>query len=357
MFGSDRSAVRLALLLARLGHEVNLAVPRARPERGLMRLAAEHAVAVEPAPIEIVSSRGVSGIGGSIGRRPPSPAELTIYNTAAVARRYGDRRPRVLIVREWLSPEWRRHRALCRMHGRRLDGVVAVSRAVAERWRECARVTVPVDVCPNWLGEDWLSPEPSDEREGVLFLGRLNAWKGQLALADAFERAFERSGERPSLTFVGAEGRGTPFHRHAAELRRRSEGRGWRLLDFTPSPRKLLRRAALVVIPSLRPEPFGNVILEGLASGARVIAFPGGGVDDLAPLFPASVEVVPRERDALAAALARWWREGAKPQSADEHDAVLETLHQHFSVEAVAPRWAAVIERLSQPSRARPRSA
>ncbi len=351
MFGSDRSAIRLAALLEQLGHRTSLAVPEARPDRGLGRLAAERQLTLTEAPVAIASSRGLSGPGGLLGR-PRSDAELTIYNTSAVARRRGDGRPRVLVLREWLDPASRRHRALCAMHRQRVDAVVAVSEGVAARWRELAGNQTPVEVCPNWLESEWLSEDATGEREGVLFLGRLNAWKGHLALADAYEGAFAASARPPSLTFAGAEGGDSPFHRAAVELGRRCEANGWRLLRFEPDPRPLLRRAALVVVPSLRPEPFGNVILEGVASGARVLAFPGGGVDDLAPLFPEAVTVVPRDVAALAEALSDWARSGARPLDAAEHSRALETVRRRFTGHAAAPRWRRVLERLDGPARA-----
>jgi glycosyltransferase involved in cell wall biosynthesis len=344
LFGSDRSAVRLARLLRSLGHEVSLAVPRARPERGLSELAASHGLAVEPAPVLVASRRGLTGIASAMRGGPQSKSGLTIYNSAAVVARRGDRRPRLLVLREFLHPEWRRHRLLSGLHARRLDGVVAISTAVADGWRACAGEGAAVDVCPNWIDEDWLASERHGDREGILFCGRLNQWKGQMALADAFERAFGSPGSAPSLTFVGAEGAASPFHGNAEALRRRCEQHGWRLVDFTPDPRPYFSRAALLVVPSLRPEPFGNVILEGLASGSKVIAFEGGGVDDLAPLFPGAIEVVPRNTGALADALRAWWLGGGEPLSVDEHARVRATLAERFTAKAVAPRWQRIID-------------
>jgi len=346
LFGSDRSALRLAALLRDLGHSPRLAVPAARPDRGLDGRAAELGLEEVRAPVAIASSRGVTGARAIVDPRPRSKAEVTIYNTSAVLRRAGDRRPRVLVLREWLDPKSRRHHALCAWHARRVDAVVAISAGVADRWRTIAGDRIPVDLCPNWLDDRWLE-DASDagRREGILFLGRLNDWKGQLALADAHERAFGRGGG-PPLTFVGAEGPDSPFAAAAAELRRRCEAGGWRLLAFEPDPLPLLRSAALVVVPSLRPEPFGNVILEGLAAGARVIAFPGGGVDDLVPLFPRALTLVPRGVPQLAEALSEWAHDGARPQDADEHRAVLVTLRERFVAAAAAPRWHAVLDRV-----------
>jgi glycosyltransferase involved in cell wall biosynthesis len=344
VFGADRSAVRLGAVLASLGADVSLTVPSQRPELGLEELARQHGLATTPGPVVVASSRGVSGVTTRTPRQPAS--DLTIYNSAAVALLRGDRRPRVLVLREWLYPRRLRHRALVALHRRRIDRVVAISNGVAERWRGGERPAV--EVIPNWLEDSWLSGNPNTHREGVLFVGRLNAWKGQLLLADAYVRAFGH-GSRPALTFLGAEGPGSPFHGRAVELGRRCEGVGARILDLTADPRPVISRAALVVVPSLRPEPFGNVVLEALACGARVIAFPGGGIDDLAPAFHGALEVVDRSLDGLAGALARWWSAGGPAQDAAVHAATRETLRQRFSATAVAPRWKLMLDRLIGP--------
>ena len=350
LFGSDRSALRLAALLRDLGVETHLVVPRARPELGLTALAAKDGVPVTPAPVLVASSGGISDPWALTARSVGAAAvDLTIYNSAAVVVRAGDSRPRVLMLREWLDPRSVRHRLLGAVHGRRMTAAVAVSQGVADRWRACAGDRVGVDVCHNWLDDEWLSDGGNGGGgEGVLFLGRLNAWKGHDMLADAFERAFAGARSRPSLTFVGAEGPESPFHRAAEQFRRRCEGHGWQLLPFTPTPRPVLARAALVAVPSLRPEPFGNVVLEALATGARVVAFPGGGIDDLAPLFGDALTVVDRDAAALAEVLRLWWLEGGRPQAPETHRRVLERLRDRFSAAAARPHWQQLIARLGR---------
>ncbi len=180
LFGSDRSAVRLASLLSGLGLDAALAFPAARPERGLSRLATVARIAAEPAPVVVASSRGVSGL-LSLARARPSgeAAVVTIYNSSAVVARAGDSPPRAVVLREWLRPESIRHRALARWLTMRTRGVIATSHGVARAWRACAGDRIPVEVCHNWLDDGWLEAAPEREREGILFVGRLNAWKGQ----------------------------------------------------------------------------------------------------------------------------------------------------------------------------------
>jgi phosphatidylinositol alpha-mannosyltransferase len=59
------------------------------------------------------------------------------------------------------------------------------------------------------------------------------------------------------------------------------------------------------VLPSTEPEPFGLVLVEALASGARAVATsPGGPVEILAKAPPGAGRLVPsRDPDALAEAV------------------------------------------------------
>lgn len=352
-FGSDRSAVRLARVLTDLGAQARLVLPAARSERGLAMMAAERGIASQETDVLVVSSRGFEGARALLPRKKRE-SDATIYNTSAVGVCAGDVPPRFLVLREWLTPSSIRHRLLARHHSRRVVGVVPVSTDVGSQWRSCGGVAPSPTAGWNWLEDDWLGGSASCEgRSGILYLGRLSAWKGQMALADAYELAFGDRAERPSLTFVGAEGRDSPFGAAARQLHRRSRDAGWSVEPFTTDPQRVLRRAALVVIPSLHPEPFGNVILEALASGCKVLAFPGGGPTDLAPLFPDTLKVIPRDIPSLAAALTRWWQEGGGAQAAVEHDAVLSTLRLHFSEHAARARWAQLLDRhLSASTRA-----
>jgi hypothetical protein len=78
-----------------------------------------------------------------------------------------------------------------------------------------------------------------------------------------------------------------------------------------------------------------------------VLAFEGGGVDDLAPLFGSALTVVPRGISQLASALTEWAQEGARAQSIEEHRAALEMLRERFTAAAAGPRWRAVLDCVS----------
>jgi glycosyltransferase involved in cell wall biosynthesis len=346
LFGSDRSGLRLAQALKTLGHEPRLKVPEHRPEHGLGSLADAAGIPYLPESAAIVTGRGIE-----LPRRVSPPrhrADVTIANTTAVAW-IGHRGTRyVQVVREWLDPSDVRHRLLARHLARRADALVTISTGVARQWTACSGGSQADRIIHNWLESSWLrdaSEVPLDGRAGIVCVGRFNRWKGQAALADAYEVAFDGERDPPEVTFIGAEGPESPFFERAEQIRSRAPGDRWKLVPVTPDPSHALRRASLLVLPSLRPEPFGNVLLEALAMGCRVIAFNGGGPDDLRDKFPRALQVVSREGDSLAAALRDWWTSGGKPQSRADRDPILNTLVEHYGPERGTRDWESLLGR------------
>jgi glycosyltransferase involved in cell wall biosynthesis len=142
-------------------------------------------------------------------------------------------------------------------------------------------------------------------REELTFgmLGRIAPWKGQDLFLRAFATAFPGGGERAVIVgapMFGEEDYERDIQALAARLgiAERVEFRGFRE-DVWPE----LASMDVLVHASLIPEPFGTVVLEGMAAGLAVIAPDEGG--------PATVIVdgetgrlfESRERDSLAAAM------------------------------------------------------
>ena len=75
------------------------------------------------------------------------------------------------------------------------------------------------------------------------------------------------------------------------------------MLGYRPHPDVLsaMSRAAIVVVPSRWPEPFGLVALEAMAAGAALLVSPRGGLPEFTR--GASVTIDPDNPDSLATTL------------------------------------------------------
>jgi glycosyltransferase involved in cell wall biosynthesis len=108
---------------------------------------------------------------------------------------------------------------------------------------------------------------------GILYAGRLTEDKGPAVLIEALGRMKRR----PLAVFAG-EG---PLHRtlseRASDLGLDAEFPGWLEGEGL---RHAFESAAIVVVPSLWPEPFGLVGLEAMAAGRPVVAFDRGGISE-----------------------------------------------------------------------------
>jgi glycosyltransferase involved in cell wall biosynthesis len=220
------------------------------------------------------------------------------------------RAPMVWHVRDRLADDYlpsrsaRLVRAACRRLAR---SVVVPSEAVLETLGPPAdgqeRLVVPD---PYPVG----APRPAVRPAGplrVVMVGRLAPWKGQDVFLRAFATAFPDGDERG--TVVGAALFGADEQRYAdglaALVLHLELGDRVQLLGARDDVRSLLEEADVVVHASRVPEPFGQVVVEGMAAGAAVIATTGAGPSELIRPDVDGLLVPPDDVDALASALRR----------------------------------------------------
>jgi glycosyltransferase involved in cell wall biosynthesis len=136
-------------------------------------------------------------------------------------------------------------------------------------------------------------------------VGRLAEWKGQHVFLDAFARSFAGSSARACL--VGS----AMFGEEAYEQRLRHQVAALGIEDqvefrgFRSDVGAELARMDVVVHCSILPEPFGQVVIEGMAAGRPVIAAAEGGPAEVVTDGVDGLLVPPRDPALLAAALRR----------------------------------------------------
>ena len=117
--------------------------------------------------------------------------------------------------------------------------------------------------------------EPATPIVGMV--GRLAPWKGQDVFLDGFARAFRGTNVRGRVigsALFGEDGfeRELQERARALEIAEQVEFRGFREDVWSE-----LHELDILVHCSVRPEPFGQVVLEGLAAGVPVVAARAGG--------------------------------------------------------------------------------
>jgi glycosyltransferase involved in cell wall biosynthesis len=180
-------------------------------------------------------------------------------------------------------------------------------------------------------------------------LGRLASWKGQHVFLEAFARAFPKGTQQAviigSSLFVQDDAYGVDLGRLAAQL-----GIADRVTfcGFREDVAAELSQLDILVHASVVPEPFGRVVVEGMAAGLPVIATSQGGPAEIIENEVNGLLVPPNDIAALARALRQL---AAQPElrrtlgAAARHrardftpDAIAATVISTYLRVAVAPR-------------------
>jgi glycosyltransferase involved in cell wall biosynthesis len=150
-------------------------------------------------------------------------------------------------------------------------------------------------------------PGRNDLVVGVV--GRLAPWKGQHVFLEAFSAAFRGSGARGRIigsALFGEDG-------YALGLRRQAEHLGiagqLEFRGFREDVWAELEELDVLVHCSVVPEPFGQVVLEGMASGVPVVAANAGGPTELVTDGVDGLLTAPGDAGELASALDRLARD------------------------------------------------
>jgi glycosyltransferase involved in cell wall biosynthesis len=164
----------------------------------------------------------------------------------------------------------------------------------------------PAEVIPNAvLPPRSMGPTGSARPLTIGMIGRIAPWKGQHVFVDAFAQAFPDGDERASV--VGAPVFGSDEERYLDELHERAVAHGLngrlRFEDFAHDVEPVLAGLDVLVHASVVPEPFGLVVLEGMAAGVPVVAAAAGGPAEIVTHGVDGLLYPPGDAEALAQTL------------------------------------------------------
>jgi len=262
-------------------------------------------------PAWLPGSRTARYVWGVASRlRQLRPKLIEVHNrpmiALALARRFPDKA--IVLV---LHNDPQAMRGMTSVAGRarlrRLARVVTVSPYISERLTDgAADWTPPPSVQPNCIDLTTVPlPLPQEQRDRViLFAGRLVPEKGADSFVAACARALpDLPGWRAEVIGARRLRPGDASDAYSNAVQRAAAAAGVRMTGHRPHAEVLaaMARAALVVVPSRWPEPFGLTALEAMASGAALICSPRGNLPEL--VRDAAVLVDPDDVGALAGAI------------------------------------------------------
>jgi len=200
----------------------------------------------------------------------------------------------------------------------RLNGMIFISQAVARHQLQGLDAPPPYRIIPNAVAlERFTSPVNREAIRGELgvagdaplvgMIGRIIPWKGQHIFIEAFARLRQR---RPdAIAAIVGDPDGAQGEQYHAELKQQARALGvdenllW-LGRRTDIP-QLLAAFDTLAHCSVKPEPFGRVIIEGMAAGTPVIASDAGGAKEIVENEVNGLLTPPGDAQALALAMQR----------------------------------------------------
>jgi glycosyltransferase involved in cell wall biosynthesis len=150
-----------------------------------------------------------------------------------------------------------------------------------------------------------LPAEVPHAKLNLLFIGRFNSWKGQTAVPRAIAKLPQEARAQVNVRMVGSVFGGQVHFRD--ELVRTIAEQGVselvEMFPFTTDPYPHYFWADVVLVPSVKPEPFGIVAIEAMAAGRAVIAANHGGLREIVLNGVTGTLIEPCSVEALAAAI------------------------------------------------------
>jgi len=202
-----------------------------------------------------------------------------------------------------------------------------------------------------------LWPFPADrtvESNGLFrigLIGRISPWKGQHIFLRAAELVHQRFPQARFFIVGGAMFGEAEYER---EVRSLTESLGISnvvtFTGFRSDVQNIIADMDLIVHASTTGEPFGQVIIEGMAAGKPIIATDGGGVPEIVEHGKTGILVPMGDAQIMAEAISKVLADPAL--AADMGARGRERVHDYFTIERKARKVEAVYQRmLSRPQR------
>ncbi len=214
------------------------------------------------------------------------------------------------------------------------DRTLAVSGYIATKLKPFVPAN-RLEVMPNFVDLDRLEQitaqpptTPDTEKPYLLFVGKFEENKGARLLLEVLRQV------RPTLPTL-AVGDGSLRGEMEQAVR---EGLNLRVLDWAENAEvlRLMKRAEVLLFPSLWPEPLSRVLLEAIGVGALVVAMETGGTPDI--IRHNYNGLLAQDTTEMAQHLQAILAPGQQAQRERLKAAARETARQHFSREAVVER-------------------
>jgi glycosyltransferase involved in cell wall biosynthesis len=176
-------------------------------------------------------------------------------------------------------------------------------------------------------------------------VGRINSWKGQLLLLEAFSLLAAKH-PKIRLVFLGSPPPNQDFFLEAlaAEIARLKLGERVVVIPFQQEIWKFWKALDIAVVPSTEPEPFGMVAIEAMISQKPVVAANHGGLTEIVVNGETGLLFEPGNATALAAAIEKLIADPVLRNAFGKKGK--ERATDHFSLENHVAQFEAVFEEI-----------
>lgn len=359
--GAERSTERLGLELVKAGERVtvmtpNYGAPAVEEAHGLRIVRLPFPQSLKPGQLVRRAWSGNPLIQMAHARRIAKDIRVSGHSVvhvqnsglvlAGALAAWMTRRPLVVTVRDlayltaeeqlpglkvWLDAQWSRRERWMKRRALRRALIIFVSGALQELYvqkgiviRDRTRVIYNIGPAP------YTGPPPPRDAHSVLFVGKLSRGKGLAVLYAAAELV---SREVPEVRFELVGDPGVGFEPPPSSIAGMFTLHG--RLDAAAVQQMMLTRAVLVS-PSVWPEPLSRVLLEAMASRLPIVATATGGTVEALQSGGSALLVPPGDAAALGAALVRILR--SRELGERLASAAAARLVSTFSPEAIVPK-------------------